>query len=87
MLACVLAIAYRWWRPAPGKALNQMAWEMSFSERGLPVPPEGPRGGYWGVRIGPKIADPTGQRLLGAAMAIEVADILRRETTLKESPG
>lgn len=58
VLAGALAVAYRWWRPTQGKALNQMAWEMSFTERGLPVPPDGPRGGYWGVRIGPKIADP-----------------------------
>jgi len=34
-----------------GEALNRMAWEASFEERGLPVPAGGPRDGYWGARM------------------------------------
>ncbi|MFA5356731.1 MAG: SGNH/GDSL hydrolase family protein [Candidatus Omnitrophota bacterium] len=41
-----------------GKALNMLAWESSYTERGLPIPPKGPREGYWGSRIGQKKADP-----------------------------
>jgi len=35
-----------------GKSLNQKAWESSFLERGLFVPPKGPREGFWGSRLG-----------------------------------
>jgi lysophospholipase L1-like esterase len=41
-----------------GEALNRMAWEANFSERGLPVPPGGPRDGYWGARMPPQTKDP-----------------------------
>lgn len=41
-----------------GEALNRMAWEANFSERGLPVPPAGPRDGYWGARMPPQTKDP-----------------------------
>jgi hypothetical protein len=41
-----------------GEALNRMAWEASFTERGLPVPPGGPRDGYWGARMPPQTKDP-----------------------------
>jgi lysophospholipase L1-like esterase len=41
-----------------GEALNRMAWEACFSERGLPVPPGGPRDGYWGARMPPQAKDP-----------------------------
>src|SRR5437773_1103948 len=56
--------AFYWYRRrqdpiALGKALNQSAWESSFEERGLPVPPSGPRDGYWGSRLGPKVSDPS----------------------------
>jgi len=55
--------AFAWYRGWPdptslGKDLNRSAWESSFTERGLPVPASGPRDGYWGARIGPKVADP-----------------------------
>lgn len=42
-----------------GQDLNQGAWEASFIERDLPVPPRGPREGYWGIRVnnGKKIPD------------------------------
>lgn len=43
---------------ARGKSLNQKAWELSYVERGLPVPPSGPREGYWGSRLGTKVRDP-----------------------------
>jgi lysophospholipase L1-like esterase len=59
VLAAILAGAWLWWRQPEGKQLNQLAWESSFTERGRPVPPQGPREGYWGARIGPKVADPT----------------------------
>ena len=32
--------------------LNTMAWEASYTERGLPIPVDGPREGYWGTRLG-----------------------------------
>jgi lysophospholipase L1-like esterase len=41
-----------------GEALNRLAWEASFTERGLPVPPGGPRDGYWGARMPPQTRDP-----------------------------
>jgi len=34
-----------------GKKLNRAAWEASFTERGEPVPKDGPRDGYWGSRM------------------------------------
>ena len=37
-----------------GKDLNRKAWEASYSERGLEVPSEGPREGYWGYKLGKK---------------------------------
>jgi len=40
-----------------GEALNRMAWEANFSERGLAVPPGGPRDGYWGARMPPQTKD------------------------------
>jgi GDSL-like lipase/acylhydrolase family protein len=40
-----------------GEALNRMAWEASFTERGLPVPPGGPRDGYWGARMPGQVKD------------------------------
>ena len=33
-----------------GMSLNEVAWEASYTERGEPVPPQGPRDGYWGSR-------------------------------------
>ena len=44
--------------PPSGEALNRMAWEASFTERGLPLPPGGPRDGYWGARMPPQTKDP-----------------------------
>src|SRR3989304_5393477 len=35
-----------------GVRLNRAAWEAGFTERGLVVPPAGPRGGYRGARLG-----------------------------------
>ena len=59
ILAAVLAAVFSWWRGGPGgKALNQLAWEGSFTERDVAVPPSGPRDGYWGARLGSKIPDP-----------------------------
>lgn len=40
-----------------GIDLNMKAWEASYTERGLVVPPDGPREGYWGSRIAPKNED------------------------------
>jgi len=59
VLAAGLAAVFLWRRQPEGKQLNQLAWESSFTERGRPVPPQGPREGYWGARIGPKVADAT----------------------------
>ena len=41
-----------------GKDINRLAWESSYTERSLPLPISGPREGYWGARLGPKIYDP-----------------------------
>ena len=41
-----------------GKKLNKAAWEESFRERGLRVPKDGPRDGYWGKRMPPWTRDP-----------------------------
>ena len=41
-----------------GETLNRLAWEANFGERGLPVPPGGPRDGYWGARMPPQVKDP-----------------------------
>ena len=46
-----LWLAKRWLILPSGEALNRMAWEASFRERGLPVPASGPRDGYWGARM------------------------------------
>ena len=59
VLAGVLAAVFLWWRRPEGRQLNQLAWESSFTERGQAVTPQGPREGYWGARIGPKVADAT----------------------------
>jgi lysophospholipase L1-like esterase len=59
VLAAMLVAAFSWWRGgAKGKALNQLAWERSFTERDQAVPPSGPRDGYWGARLGSKVPDP-----------------------------
>jgi hypothetical protein len=44
-----------------GEDINRQAWEASFTERGLPVPPQGPREGYWGDRL----AHPTYDEVFG----------------------
>ena len=36
----------------------QSAWESSYSERNLPVPPSGPRDGYWSAKVSPKPKHP-----------------------------
>ena len=41
-----------------GKKINLNAWERSYMERGLPIPQNGPREGYWGSRLGKKISHP-----------------------------
>ena len=41
-----------------GEELNRMAWQANFTERGLPVPPGGPRDGYWGARMPGQVKDP-----------------------------
>lgn len=41
-----------------GEELNRMAWEANFTERSLPVPPGGPRDGYWGARMPGQVKDP-----------------------------
>ncbi len=39
-------------------AINEKAWQASYAERGLPIPPGGPREGYWAARLNEKIYDP-----------------------------
>ena len=72
--------AFYWYRRpqdpiALGKALNQSAWESSFEERGLPVPPSGPRDGYWGSRLGPKVADPSVGWHEGSILVPDLLDV------------
>lgn len=58
------AVALAWYAHArlgqlpSGEALNRMAWKANFRERGLPVPPGGPRDGYWGARMPGQVKDP-----------------------------
>ena len=40
-----------------GEALNRMAWEANFTERGLRVPRGGPRDGYWGAGMPGQVKD------------------------------
>jgi hypothetical protein len=60
-LVMVVAVSWVWesrstrGAAARGKDLNRSAWELTYLERGVPIPPSGPREGYWGVRLGPKV--------------------------------
>jgi lysophospholipase L1-like esterase len=58
VLAGVLATVFVWWRGPEGRALNRLAWERTFTERGRSVPASGPREGYWGDRLGPNVDHP-----------------------------
>ena len=42
---------------AVGLELNRRSWEATYQERLMPIPPRGPREGYWGTRIAPKNYD------------------------------
>src|SRR5262249_10749861 len=62
--AAVLAAAWIGLEPhktpeEKGKDLTERAWEASFTERGLPVPPDGPRDGYWQSELANKHLRPT----------------------------
>ncbi len=41
-------------RGLAGIELNRAAWEATYTERGQPAPPVGPREGYWAERIRPQ---------------------------------
>ncbi|HBY62310.1 MAG TPA: hypothetical protein DEH78_21010 [Solibacterales bacterium] len=41
-----------------GMRLNQQAWEAGYLERGEPIPKDGPRDGYWGLRLSPHTTHP-----------------------------
>jgi hypothetical protein len=63
LLAAIAALFFIWYQKANdpialGKNINREAWELSFVERGVPIPPSGPREGYWGSRLGPKVPHP-----------------------------
>ncbi len=48
-------IARAWKHRGPaGVELNRLAWEATYTERGVEVPPVGPREGYWAERIRPQ---------------------------------
>jgi len=77
-VACLAAFGWYRRRQDPielGKALNQRAWESSFEERGLPVPASGPRDGYWGSRLGPKVADPSVGWHEGSILVPDLLDV------------
>ncbi len=40
-----------------GRDANELAWDASFTERNLRVPPDGPREGFWGSRLAKKVGD------------------------------
>lgn len=68
-LVASAAVAFvRWilWDPseAEGMALNQWAWQASFTERGERPPENGPRAGWWNARVRPGEID----RVLGWRM-------------------
>lgn len=46
-----------WYVGPHGPALNRLAWEATYTERGLTPPPDGPREGYGGSRLGKKASD------------------------------
>jgi hypothetical protein len=61
--ALIATLFLIWYQGAPdpvvlGKNINREAWELSFVERGVPIPPSGPREGYWGSRLGAKVPHP-----------------------------
>jgi lysophospholipase L1-like esterase len=61
-VSCAIG-AWAFWRSRhldlpSGKKLNKAAWESSFRERGLRVPRDGPRDGYWGGRMPAWTRDP-----------------------------
>src|SRR4051794_6950912 len=41
-----------------GKYLNAYAWEATYRERHVPIPPQGPRDGYWAERLVEPVKDP-----------------------------
>lgn len=47
-----------YWSTWQGQRLNSQAWEAGFRERGIAVPPTGPRDGYWGARLGSHTVHP-----------------------------
>ena len=58
-----------------GRALNELAFERTFTERDLPVPAAGPREGFWGARTAPKQADPVTnwrERLVSIPSLVEI---------------
>ena len=38
--------------------ISRTGWESVYTERGLAIPPDGPREGYWGSRLGTTKRDP-----------------------------
>jgi GDSL-like Lipase/Acylhydrolase family len=63
LLAAIAALFFIWYQKGSdpvvlGKNINREAWELSFVERGVPIPPSGPREGYWGSRLGAKVPHP-----------------------------
>lgn len=66
---------YREFQTWRGLQLNKNAWEAGFLERGKPVPPDGPRDGYWGVRLGPHTVHPTLGWILPKNQVPELLDI------------
>lgn len=57
VILAVLAFARARLERPSGMELNTAAWEASYRERGLPVPPDGPRDGYWGRRMPRMVRD------------------------------
>src|SRR5262245_56842839 len=57
ILLCSTVIVVRNRAKNSGILLNQSAWKASYEERDQNPPSQGPREGFWGSRLGPKIPD------------------------------
>lgn len=57
-----------------GVELNDIAWKATFTERNLPVPPNGPREGFWGARSAQRVFDP--DSLMGREGKVSIPGLL-----------
>lgn len=70
-----------------GVRLNRQAWEACFTERHLPLPPSGPRDGYWGAHLGKHTEHPVLGWILPALHVPGLLDIDEHGLQRVPSPG